>query len=140
MSPRRPQRSVDNKRFTRGRPQPPALADICDDESIDLVFRALNNEVRRGILGVIYDWGPAGMHPSDIAARFDIPWQSVSRHLNVLIEGGLLERRDLVYGRVYTLRADMLEWTAAWLSEIAARGRALDRLAQRGVTVAPIRD
>src|SRR5580692_3745340 len=89
--------------FTRGRPDPPTLRDVADPDSLDRVFKALANETRRGILAVLHDWG-GWLSSHDIARRFDIPWQGVSRHLRILTEAGVID--CITFGsnkRAYTL-------------------------------------
>ena len=51
------------------------------------VFRALADPTRRQILQLLRD-GP--MASGDIAARFPTAWSTISRHLSVLREGGLV--------------------------------------------------
>ena len=59
-------------------PHLPSLHDVADAATLDLAFKALANENGRGILAVLHDCGGSlGSH--DIARRFDIPWQGVSR-------------------------------------------------------------
>ena len=65
---------VDLKKFVVGRPDPPSLSEVADDDTLGLVFKALDNEIRRGILGAVHD-SPRGLRSSQIAERFDIPWR-----------------------------------------------------------------
>ena len=51
------------------------------------VFRALSDATRRAILNLLKD-GP--MRSGDIAARLPVQWATVSRHLGVLREAGLI--------------------------------------------------
>ena len=99
--------------FPAGRPDPPTLRDVADAATLDRVFRALGNETRRGILAVLHDHhGPMSSH--DIARRFDIPWQGVSRHLRLLTEAGLLVCDVRPNERVYALdREQLRRWPAA---------------------------
>ena len=57
------------------------------------VFRALADETRRGILRLLRD-GP--LTSGDIAGRFQSSWPTISRHLTVLRDAGLVvtERRE----------------------------------------------
>jgi DNA-binding transcriptional ArsR family regulator len=90
---------------------------------LDLAFRALASPVRRGILGALHDWG-GEMRSSVIAARFDIPWQGVSRHLRILTEAGLVRCRELKNGRLYSIDEDsMRSIVGRWISRVATPGR-----------------
>ena len=108
--------------FTVGRPDPPSLKDVADPADLDKAFKALANETRRGILAALHDWG--GYHSShDIARRFDIPWQGVSRHLRVLTEAGLIVCDVRRNERAYTLNHErLLRVPGRWISRVATRG------------------
>ena len=112
---------VDPKKFVVGRPHPPSLSEVADDETLGLVFKALDNEVRRGILGAVHD-APRGMRSSHIAERFDIPWQGVSRHLRILTAAGLLRCEVIPNGRLYFVESDMLRVAARWMRRVATPG------------------
>jgi DNA-binding transcriptional ArsR family regulator len=76
------------------------------------VFAALASPVRREILAALRT-GPQPVHA--LAARFDMRRPSVSEHLRVLRDAGLVtERRD---GRLrwYTLDAAPLRQVSDWL-------------------------
>jgi DNA-binding transcriptional ArsR family regulator len=105
--------------FVAGRPNPPTLAAIADDETLELVFGALSHPVRRGILGAIHDLG-GPMRSGDIAERFDISWQAVSRHLALLTDAGLLRCEDVPNGRLYSIDEDRLRSVPGrWITRVA---------------------
>ncbi len=112
---------VDPTKFVVGRPHPPSLTEVADDETLGRVFKALDNEVRRGILGAVHD-SPRGLRSSHIADRFDIPWQGVSRHLRLLTEAGLLRCEVIPNGRIYFVESDMLRVAAQWMRRVATPG------------------
>ena len=97
---------------------------MADTETIDLAFRALANETRRGIVAALHDQGGM-MRSVDIAARFDIPWQGVSRHLRILTEAGVID--CITFGsnkRAYTLnRRYISEVIGRWVMRVATEGR-----------------
>jgi DNA-binding transcriptional ArsR family regulator len=80
------------------------------------VFKALADPTRREILRVLRD-GP--MNSGEIAGRFPTSWPTVSRHLGVLREAGLIlaerDAQQIVYELNTTVFADLvnhlLEWT-----------------------------
>lgn len=65
---------------------------------------ALGSPVRLAILRQIVQGDPAGTPVGDVQARLDIPWSTLSHHLDRLAAAGLLQsRRD---GRFILYRAD----------------------------------
>ena len=95
------------------------------------VFRALADETRRGILRLLRD-GP--LTSGDIAGRFQSSWPTISRHLTVLRDAGLVatERRgqEIRYELNTSVFQDviqhLIEWTRPTVSA-ANRGRKLPR-------------
>ena len=79
--------------------------------TIDSTLRALGDPTRREILQALRESGelPAG----DIAARFPITAASISHHLSVLKEAGLVQAerqgRSIVYSLNTTVFHDALE-------------------------------
>ena len=106
-----------------GRPHPPTLRDVADPTALDRVFKALANDTRRGILAVLHDHG-GYLSSHDIARRFDIPWQGVSRHLRLLTEAGLLICDVRRNERAYSLNREQLRRVPGrWIARVAAEGR-----------------
>jgi DNA-binding transcriptional ArsR family regulator len=81
----------------------------------DATFRALADKTRRDILQMLRD-GP--LTSGEIAARCASSWPTVSRHLAVLREGGLVvsERRgqEVVYELDTTVFQDLLQHLMEW--------------------------
>jgi DNA-binding transcriptional ArsR family regulator len=123
MAPRsRRARQGPHDSFTAGRPNPPSLTAVADADTLERVFGALANETRRGILAVLHDWG-APLSSHDIAYRFDLPWQAVSRHLRILTEAGLIRCEVLKNGRRYSLDRQRLRRVAGrWIARVATEG------------------
>ena len=88
--------------FSVGRINPPTLADVADADTLDRVFKALANEVRRGILAALHDHG-GSLSSHAIARQFEIPWQGTSRHLRILSEAGLVDCDVRKNERAYSL-------------------------------------
>ncbi len=108
--------------FRVGRTDPPSLSDVGDPASLDLAFKALANSTRRGILAALHDRG-GFLSSHDIARRFDLPWQAVSRHLRVLTEAGLLTCDIRRNERAYTLNRDQLRRVPGrWVMRVATEG------------------
>ncbi len=93
-----------------------------EDETLDQVFFALSDPVRRAIL-VRLDEGPALV--SELAAPFDMSLQAVSRHIRVLAEAGLVERERtgrivqcrLEVGPIYAAAIWMNRYTKYWQTQ-----------------------
>ncbi|MDP3767641.1 MAG: metalloregulator ArsR/SmtB family transcription factor [Dehalococcoidia bacterium] len=86
------------------------------------LFEALADPTRRAIVEILADGERSAGHISD---RFDIAGPSVSRHLKVLRESGLVAVRKDAQSRIYQLRPEPLDEVRAWMQ---AR---LDRLHSR---------
>lgn len=95
-------------------------------EQLDAIFSALAAPTRRAILSRL----AAGEAPvSEIAGRFDISAPAVSRHLKVLEEAGLIERRVEAQKRIISLNPEALKLASRWVDEHRAFWEAsLDRL------------
>jgi DNA-binding transcriptional ArsR family regulator len=108
--------------FSVGRINPPTLADVADAATLDRVFKALANEVRRGILAALHDHG-GSLSSHAIARRFEIPWQGISRHLRILTEAGLLDCDVRKNERAYSLNRSHLQKVAGrWVLRVATEG------------------
>jgi DNA-binding transcriptional ArsR family regulator len=89
------------------------------------VFTAIANPARREVLRLLRDDGP---HPvARIAAHFDMQRPSLSEHLRLLKDAGLVTERRDGRQRIYSLRADPLRDLAGWLAPYERFWR--DRLA-----------
>jgi len=91
---------------------------------LDRVFKALAHPARRQILlALLYRGGE--MPSGDIAARFSCAWPTVTRHLRVLREAGLVRVEARGRERGYAVARDVLGRVAGgWLDrfrEEAAR-------------------
>jgi len=92
------------------------------------MFEVLAEENRRRILDVLVD----DERPvSDLVAMLSLSQPSVSKHLKVLREAGLVECRTEAQRRIYRLRAEPLravdEWLAPYRRQWASHRNALER-------------
>jgi DNA-binding transcriptional ArsR family regulator len=89
-------------------------------------FRALADPTRRDIVALL----AKGERPaSEIFARFEIADPTVSRHLKILRESGLIAYRQEAQSRIYRLEADALDETRQWMqAQIDACRSRFDRL------------
>jgi DNA-binding transcriptional ArsR family regulator len=93
--------------------KPRGLAELDD---FDAVFGALAHRSRRTILAVIHARG-GEMTSGAIAARFEHSWPTISQHLRVLQQAGLV--RVELRGREHLYRLEtsrLLAVTQGWLS------------------------
>jgi DNA-binding transcriptional ArsR family regulator len=93
--------------------------------SDDLVYRALASATRRGILDLLAD-GPRPVN--DLAGHFDMSRPSVSEHLKVLRQAGLVTETKHGRERLYRLEPAPLAEVHDWLHpyERFWRGRLRD--------------
>ena len=97
--------------------RPLPFADQVEDpheELLDRVFFALSDPVRRAILRRL---GEERLLVSELAAPFDISLQAVSRHVQVLVQAGLVQQERT--GRIARCRLEVGPMFAAavWVNE-----------------------
>jgi DNA-binding transcriptional ArsR family regulator len=128
--------------------RPLPFADEAEDphaELLDRVFFALSDPVRRAILKRL---GKGHLLVSELAAPFDISLQAVSRHVQVLVQAGLVQqertgriaRCSLEVGPMFAAATWINEYSQYWQAQFDAlagwvktleRGRARPRPAAR---------
>jgi DNA-binding transcriptional ArsR family regulator len=95
---------------------PPYAAEVENphEELLDRVFFALSDPVRRAILKRL---GKGHLLVSELAAPFDISLQAVSRHVQVLVQAGLVQQERT--GRIARCSLDLGPMFAAavWINE-----------------------
>ncbi|MGH6985943.1 MAG: metalloregulator ArsR/SmtB family transcription factor [Caulobacteraceae bacterium] len=91
------------------------------------VFEALADPTRREIVAML---AAGDRNAGDIAGRFDIAGPSVSRHLKVLRESGLVSYRRQATSRLYSLEPARLEEVRQWMdAQLDVAKARFDRLA-----------
>lgn len=80
-------------------------------QSVD-VFAALADPTRREIVTLLAE---EDRNAGDIAGRFSIAGPSVSRHLRVLRQAGLISYRQRAQTRIYHLEVDALDQAMRWM-------------------------
>jgi DNA-binding transcriptional ArsR family regulator len=94
---------------------------------LDSLFAALADPTRRAIIERLLASGELSV--GDVAASFTISTPAISRHLQVLVRAGLIERRIERQWRLIRVRADALAPLESWLSRQRRHWTAaLDRL------------
>jgi DNA-binding transcriptional ArsR family regulator len=98
-------------------------------------FRALGDATRRDILTMLRA-GP--MTSGDIAARFESSWPTISRHLSVLREAGLVitERKgqEIYYELNTSVFQDLVQHLMSWGTTEPVAARRADRRVARQET------
>ncbi|MBO6717504.1 MAG: winged helix-turn-helix transcriptional regulator [Rhizobiaceae bacterium] len=101
-----------------------------DDEALSRILKAAGDTSRRRILTLLAQEGP--LRVTELATHFDISLNSVSKHIKVLEEAGLVTRRTA--GRDHFIAAELgpLKHTEHWFGELKSiwelRLAALDRI------------
>ena len=102
----------------------------------DAVFRALADETRRDILRLLRT-GPRTS--GEIADRFDSSWPTISRHLSVLREAGLVttERKgqEIHYELNTTVFEDVAQHLMGWIKPRQANRKPRPGRTERGQEV-----
>lgn len=79
---------------------------------MNLLFRALNDTTRRQILDLLRG---GDLNAGDIAERFDMSKPSISHHLDLLRQAGLVESVKQGQFITYSLNTTVLDDLLAWL-------------------------
>ena len=98
-------------RLAKTKPVPRAARRL---EELDEVVSALAHASRRQILLVVHFRG-GEMTAGDIASRFECAWPTVTRHLRVLEDAGLLVQEKRGRTRNYRIDPRKLNVVADWL-------------------------
>lgn len=87
-----------------------------DDETLSRILKAAGDTTRRRILTLLVQEG--ALRVTALAAHFDMSLNSVSKHIKVLEEAGLVTRRTV--GRDHFITAELapLKVTEAWFGEL----------------------
>jgi len=95
-------------------------------------FRAMADETRREILRLLRD-GP--LTSGDIADRFDSSWPTVSRHLAVLRDAGLVATQrhgqEIRYELNTSVFQDLIQHLVEWTRPTGGAPRAVRKPARR---------
>ena len=109
-------------------------AGVREEAEADRVFAALANATRRAVLRLLRDGGPQPVQA--LAAHFDMARPSLSEHLKVLRDAGLVSEQRSGRQRIYRLEAAPLAEVQDWLhpyerfwrDRLKGLGELLDRM------------
>ena len=79
------------------------------------LFKALNDPTRREIINILKE---KDMTAGEIAETFDITKPSISHHLDLLKQAGLVSAERDGQFMVYSLETTVLEEAAQWLVQL----------------------
>jgi len=79
-------------------------------------FKAISDERRRKILSIL---GKKDANAGEISRRFKISQPTVSNHLKILKEAGLIKERKVKQNRIYSLNKSKLQKVIVTLQEIS---------------------
>lgn len=98
---------------------------------LDATFSALADPTRRAILSLLSD---SELSVGEVVDNFTIAQSAISRHLNVLEDARLIERRREGQRRICALRTEPLSEVDEWMAQYRMNWQsALNRL-DRAVT------
>jgi DNA-binding transcriptional ArsR family regulator len=78
-----------------------------------MVFRAISDPTRRSIMALLAD---KEQSLNEIAANYDMTRPAVTKHLNILKEGGLISVRAQGRERLHRLQPEALKTVADWVN------------------------
>lgn len=79
------------------------------------VFKALNDETRRQILDLLKE---DDLNAGEIAAHFNISKPSISHHLDILRQAGLVHSEKRGQYVVYSLQTTVMEDLMTWIIDL----------------------
>lgn len=82
---------------------------------LNTLFKALGDDTRREILRRL---ARGDMAAGEIAAAFDLSWPTISHHLNVLKEAGLVQDEKKGQYVIYSLNTTVFQDIAGWLFDL----------------------
>ncbi|SMC82586.1 metalloregulator ArsR/SmtB family transcription factor [Rhizobium sp. RU36D] len=87
-----------------------------DDDDLSRILKAAGDTTRRHILTLLVQEG--ALRVTALAAHFDMSLNSVSKHIKVLEEAGLVTRRTV--GREHFIAAELepLKLTETWFTQL----------------------
>ena len=82
---------------------------------MNIVFKALNDRTRREILELLRK---KDMTAGEIAQQFDISWPSISHHLDLLRQAGLVSAKKSGQFVYYSLDTTVVDEILKWLIQL----------------------
>ena len=86
------------------------------EDPLSEILKAASDPTRRGILTLLAQSGPTRV--TEIAARFDISLNAVSKHIKVLEQAGLVSRRTLWREHLIEVQMQPLALIDQWFAAL----------------------
>ena len=86
------------------------------DGDLTQIMKAASDPTRRAILTILVQHGPTRV--TDLATHFDISLNSVSKHIKVLENAGLVERQTAWREHLIAAKLDPINRIEAWFSQL----------------------
>ncbi len=78
-------------------------------------YKAISDERRRKILSIL---GKGNATAGEIAKKFKISQPTISNHLKILKEAGLIKEKRVAQSRIYSLNKERLNKIISYLTDI----------------------
>lgn len=85
---------------------------------MNILFKALNDPTRRAILEMLKD---KDMSAGEIAAQFDMSWPSISHHLDLLKQAGLVVAVKEGQYQNYSINTTVMDEMLKWLMQLTQK-------------------
>lgn len=92
------------------------MVERIDSDPVSLTLKAAGDPTRRAILTHLAQEGPARV--TDIAARFDISLNAVSKHIMVLEKAGLVSRQTRWREHLIEVNLAPLQQAVRWFTDL----------------------
>ena len=85
-------------------------------EQLSITLKAISDETRRSLLTSLVQEGP--IRVTDLAKRYEMSLNAVSKHIKVLESAGLITRRT--FGRVHMIEAELqrIQLVEQWFKDL----------------------
>ena len=105
-------------------------------------FSALAQETRLSAYRILVKAGPDGMTPGALADSLGVPAPTLSFHLNLLVQAGLLKRKRNSRNIIYTVEYNHMRTLLAFLVEDCCKGQTGLTLVEQEATAccAPLKE
>jgi len=80
-------------------------------------YKAISDERRRKILSIL---GKGNATAGEIAKKFKISQPTISNHLKILKEAGLIKEKRVAQSRIYSLNKERLNKIISYLTDIVS--------------------
>ena len=92
------------------------MGEYNEDDHLSEILKATSDLTRRSLLTALVQEGP--MRVTDLADRYDMSLNAISKHIKVLEKAGLVSRQT--HGRVHLIKAELtqLQMVDAWFKKL----------------------